>query len=66
MFNIRLFLTMLVIVLALALQAAVVFASERLIALWLGNQVAVWTRYADGKAYVFSILVGGRVAHWEW
>ena len=47
-------------------QAAVVFASERLIALWLGNQVAVWTRYADGKAYVFSILVGGRVAHWQW
>ena len=47
-------------------QAEVIFASERLIALWLGNQVVVWTRYADGKAYVFSILVGGRVAHWQW
>ena len=47
-------------------QAKALFASERLNALWLGDQVAVWTRYGDGKAYVFSIFVGGRVAHWQW
>ncbi len=44
----------------------VLFASKRLVAVWLGNQVAVSTRYADGKAYVFSVFEGGRVVHWQW
>ena len=44
----------------------VLFASDALVAVWLGNQVAVSTRYADGKAYVFSVLEGGRIVHWQW
>ena len=47
-------------------EAQVLFASKRLVAVWMGNRVVVSTRYEDGKAYVFSVLEGGRVVHWQW
>ena len=47
-------------------RARLLFASERLVAVWLGNHIAISTRYADGKPYVFSVLEGGRIAHWQW
>ena len=42
------------------------FASERLVVVWLGREVAVWTRYEDGKPYLFHVEHGGRVAHLVW
>ena len=42
------------------------FASERVIAVWLGREILVSTRYADGKAYMFHVKHGGRVAHLVW
>ena len=42
------------------------FASERLVVVWLGREVAVWTRYADGKPYLFHVKHGGRVVHVVW
>ena len=47
-------------------EAQALFASKRLVAVWMGNHVVVSTRYEDGKAYVFSVLEGGRVVHWQW
>ena len=47
-------------------RVQVLFASERLVATWMGMHVVVRTRYGDGKAYVFSISAGGRIAHREW
>ena len=47
-------------------QVQLLFASERLVAVWMGNHVVFSTRYANGKAYVFLILEGGKIAHWEW
>ena len=47
-------------------QVQVLFASERLVAVWMGKHVVISTRYAYGKAYVFSLIEGGKVVHWQW
>ena len=47
-------------------RALLLSSSTRLTAEWTGDHVRISTRYADGKAYVFAIFPGGRVAHWEW
>ena len=47
-------------------KALPVFGSERLVALWVGENLVVSTRYEDGKPYVFSVLAGGRIVHWQW
>ena len=47
-------------------EAQVLFSSKRLVAVWLGNHLVISTRYANGKAYVFLMLQGGKIAHWEW
>ena len=47
-------------------QGRLLFASDALVAVWIDRHVVVSTRYADGKAYVFSVFAGGRVVHWEW
>ena len=43
-----------------------IFVSEALAIIWTGNDILISTRYPDGKAYVFSVLAGGRIVHHQW